>query len=238
MPLSGTDPAIVSALGGLDVLLDVNNLLRLSEGLRVTLRVAAVSIALALALGVVVGLVALSRRRIVQIPYRLFLETVRIVPQIVWLFIVFFGLAKLFGWNWSGETSGIVVFGLWGAAEMADLVRASVSSLPVHQTQSAQALGLSRMQIYRCVLVPQALRRLIPASINLATRIIKTTPLLVLITVVEVLKVGQQIIETKLLTTPTAALWVYGFIFFLYFAICYPVSLASRRLEEKWNTGG
>ena len=55
---------------------------------------------------------------------------------------------------------------------------------------------------------------------------------------VEVLKVGQQIIETRLLTTPSAALWVYGFIFFLYFVICYPVSLASRHLEEKWHPHG
>ncbi|MDR3298428.1 MAG: amino acid ABC transporter permease [Candidatus Accumulibacter sp.] len=233
MPLSETDRVVES---GLSVLLDVNNLQRLSEGLLVTLKVAVLSIALALALGIVIGLIALSPRRIVQIPYRLFLETIRIVPQIVWLFIVFFGLAKLFGWNWSGETVGVVVFGLWGAAEMADLVRAAVASLPTHQTQSAQALALSKAQIYRYVLVPQALRRLIPASINLATRIIKTTPLLVLITVVEVLKVGQQIIETKLLTMPSAALWIYAFIFFIYFAICYPVSLASRRLEEKWNT--
>lgn len=223
---------------GLGVLLDANNLLRLSEGLLITLRVAAASIALSLALGVVIGLIALNPRRVVQIPYRLFLETVRIVPQIVWLFIVFFGLAKISGWHWSGEMSGIVVFGLWGAAEMADLVRASVSSLPPHQIQSAQALALSKIQIYRYVLLPQALRRLIPASINLATRIIKTTPLLVLITVVEVLKVGQQIIETRLLTTPSAALWVYGFIFFLYFVICYPVSLASRHLEEKWHPHG
>jgi polar amino acid transport system permease protein len=238
MSPSAIDPAAVSVLGGLDVLLDANNLQRLAEGLLVTLKVAASSILIALALGIVIGLIALSRRGIVQVPYRLFLETVRIVPQIVWLFIVFFGLAKLFGWSWSGETSGILVFGLWGTAEMADLVRASVSSLPAHQMQSAQALGLSRMQIYRHVLVPQALRRLIPASINLATRIVKTTPLLVLITVVEVLKVGQQIIETRLLTTPTAAFWVYGFIFFLYFAICYPVSLSSRWLEERWNVGG
>jgi polar amino acid transport system permease protein len=239
MSLSGTDSVLVSAaLGGVGVLFDPNNLLRLLEGLGVTLKIAASSIVLAFPLGIVIGLIALSRRRIVQVPYRLFLETVRIVPQIVWLFIVFFGLAKLFGWSWSGETSGILVFGLWGTAEMADLVRASVSSLPAHQMQSAQALGFSKMQIYRHVLVPQALRRLIPASINLATRIVKTTPLLVLITVVEVLKVGQQIIETRLLTAPTAAFWVYGFIFLIYFVICYPVSLSSRWLEERWNVGG
>jgi polar amino acid transport system permease protein len=64
---------------------------------------------------------------------------------------------------------------------------------------------------------------------------IKTTSLVVLIGVVEVLKVGQQIIEVSILKNPTASFWVYGCIFFLYFIICYPVSLFSKKLETKWQ---
>jgi polar amino acid transport system permease protein len=65
---------------------------------------------------------------------------------------------------------------------------------------------------------------------------IKTTSLVVLIGVVEVLKVGQQIIEVSVLKAPTATFWVYGLIFLLYFAICYPVSLLSKKLENKWQS--
>jgi polar amino acid transport system permease protein len=220
---------------GAEILLDPATLARLSEGLVVTIRVAAVSIVFAFAAGIVIGVIALNRGRIVQIPFQIFLQAIRIVPQLVWLFLFFFGFARLFGWNWNGETTGIVVFSIWGTAEMADLVRASISSLPAHQTQSAAALGLSRLQIYLFVLIPQAVRRLIPASINLATRIIKTTPLLVLITVVEVLKVGQQLIEARILTNPAAAFWIYGLIFVIYFLVCFPVALLSRKLEAKWN---
>ncbi|MDR1708709.1 MAG: amino acid ABC transporter permease [Candidatus Accumulibacter sp.] len=220
---------------GADILLDPANLVRLGEGLIVTLRVAALAIVFAFVFGMIVGVIALNRSAWVQIPYQFFLQAIRIVPQLVWLFLFFFGFAKLLGWNWSGETTGVVVFSIWGTAEMADLVRASIGSLPVHQRQSALALGLSRPQIYFHVLIPQAVRRLIPASINLATRIIKTTPLLVLITVVEVLKVGQQLIESKILTNPAAAFWVYGLIFVIYFLICFPIASLSRRLEAKWN---
>jgi polar amino acid transport system permease protein len=220
---------------GAEILFDPANLARLSEGLVVTIRVAVVSIVFALVFGMVIGVIALNRSRIVQIPFQIFLQAIRIVPQLVWLFLFFFGFARLLGWNWNGETTGIVVFSIWGTAEMADLVRASISSLPVHQTQSAAALGLSRLQIYLFVLIPQAVRRLIPASINLATRIIKTTPLLVLITVVEVLKVGQQLIEAKILTDPSAAFWIYGLIFVIYFLVCFPIAFLSRRLEAKWN---
>ena len=63
---------------------------------------------------------------------------------------------------------------------------------------------------------------------------IKTTSLVVLIGVVEVVKIGQQIIETSILKAPTASFWVYGFIFFLYFIICYPLSKISKILEQKW----
>ena len=65
---------------------------------------------------------------------------------------------------------------------------------------------------------------------------VKTTSLIVLIGVVEVLKVGQQIIEASILKVPSAPLWVYGFIFILYFIICYPISIFSKKLEMKWQS--
>ena len=79
------------------------------------------------------------------------------------------------------------------------------------------------------------MRRLIPLAINLTTRMIKTTSLIVLIGVVEVMKVAQQIIEANRYTAPDAALWIYGTIFFLYFIVCWPISLLAGRLEKKWK---
>lgn len=67
--------------------------------------------------------------------------------------------------------------------------------MPRHQTESGLSLGLTKLQIYRYILVPQTVRRVLPGAINLATRMVKTTSLVVIIGVVEVLKVGQQIIE-------------------------------------------
>ena len=76
---------------------------------------------------------------------------------------------------------------------------------------------------------------LIPQAINLITRMIKTTSLIVLIGVVEVIKVGQQIIESSRLSVPSAPLWIYGVIFFLYFIICYPISKLATKLEKAWK---
>ncbi|MGL4774599.1 MAG: amino acid ABC transporter permease, partial [Clostridium sp.] len=90
-------------------------------------------------------------------------------------------------------------------------------------------------QIYLYVIVPQAIRRVVPGAINLSTRMIKTTSLAVLIGVVEVVKVAQQIIEVSILTNPSASFYIYGFVFFLYFIICYPLSILSKKLESKWE---
>lgn len=94
---------------------------------------------------------------------------------------------------------------------------------------------MNRAQTFRYVVMPQAVRRLLPLSINLATRMVKTTSLIALIGVIEVLKVGQQIIDANRFDYPDAALWVYAVIFFLYFAVCFPLSLGARRLEKKWS---
>ena len=64
---------------------------------------------------------------------------------------------------------------------------------------------------------------------------IKTTSLIALIGIVEVLKVGQQIIDANRFEFPTAALWIYAVVFFLYFFICWPISLAAKKLEERWK---
>ena len=87
----------------------------------------------------------------------------------------------------------------------------------------------------RRVILPQTLRRLAPSAVNLITRMVKTTSLVVLIGVVEVLKVGQQIIDANRFNYPTASLWIYGLIFALYFLICWPISLLSRHMEKTWQ---
>ena len=85
------------------------------------------------------------------------------------------------------------------------------------------------------MVLPQAVRGLVPLTINLTNRMIMTTSLVVLIGVVEVLKVAQQIIDANRFEYPGAALWVYGVVFLLYFLVCFPISLASRKLERRWQ---
>lgn len=218
----------------LDVLLKGRNLIRLLQGLWVTLSLSLVAIGLSIVVGLGVGMLMNMKNRFVRALCRLWLETIRIVPQLVLLFLVYFGLAKAFNIQLSGETAAVIVFTFWGAGEMGDLVRGAVQSIPRHQTESGSALGLTRGQVYRYVIIPQTVRRLIPQAINLATRMIKTTSLIMLIGVVEVLKVAQQIIDNARYDAPQAAVGIYAAVFFLYFIVCWPISLLAGRLEKKW----
>ena len=97
------------------------------------------------------------------------------MPQLALLFIVFYGFARLWNWNLDATGSCVFVFVLWGGAELGDLVRGALVSIPKAQYESAYVLGLNRKQTFLRVILPQALRRLLPASVNLATRIVKTT---------------------------------------------------------------
>ena len=220
---------------GLDLLFKGKNLIRILGGLGVALKISLIAVAISIPLGILLGALITWKNPVCRAVTRFYLEVIRIMPQLVLLFIVYFGTTRAFGWNLSGELSALIVFVLWGTAEMGDLVRGALISVPKHQFESAEALALTRKQTYMYVILPQTVRRLIPLSINLITRMIKTTSLIVMIGVVEVLKVAQQIIEANRMSSPNAAFGIYLAVFALYFIACWPISLLARYLEKKWR---
>ena len=187
---------------GINVIFEGRNLVRILEGLGVTVGISALSVVLSLVLGVFVGLGMRSRWRALRWLMQLYLEFVRIMPQLVLLFVAYFGLTRVAGVNLNGITASVLGFTLWGGADMGDLVRGALIA---------------------------------PPAVNLITRMVKTTSLVVLIGVVEVLKVGQLIIDANRFNYPTASLWIYGLIFALYVLICWPISLLSRHMEKTWQ---
>ena len=150
---------------GLEVLFKGKNLIRLLGGLGVALKISAVSVLISLPLGILLGVLMTFKNPILKAILRVYLEVIRIMPQMVLLFLVYFGTTRAFGWDLSGETASVIVFVLWGTAEMSDLVRGALIAIPKHQYESSEALGLSRAQTYWYIIIPQTVRRLIPLSI-------------------------------------------------------------------------
>ncbi|MDR1872522.1 MAG: amino acid ABC transporter permease [Deltaproteobacteria bacterium] len=211
------------------------NLARLLEGLGITLQISLTAVGLSLLLGVPMGLLMASRKPVFPALLRLYLEFIRVMPILVLLFLFYYSLSKFWNINLSAMSVSILVFTLWGAGEMSDLVRGAVTSVSRHQWESGRALGLSEVEVSLFIIIPQAIRRLLPGVINLTTRMVKTTPFVFFINLPDLVKVGQQIVEVAGMRNPLASVWVYGFIFLIYFLICYPISLFSRYLERRWQ---
>ncbi|MBX7490013.1 amino acid ABC transporter permease [Helicobacter turcicus] len=216
----------------MEILFLPQNILRILQGVIVTLQIALIAIFFSCLFGFIFGYLMTLKSKFLRGICRIYLESIRIIPILAWLFIIYFGFSNVI--NLSGISACILAFSLWGIAEMGDLVRGAITSLPKHQEQSARALGLREWQVQVFIIFPQSFKRLLPSLVNLFTRMIKTTSLAALIGVSDMLKVGQQIIEVNLISYPTASFWVYGGIFVVYFALCYPLSSLSHYLEKKF----
>ncbi|KPV59456.1 amino acid ABC transporter permease [Paenibacillus sp. A3] len=219
------------ASSGFDLL--IVSLPQLSKGLLQTLTLALYCIVCSTFGGLVFGVLRASRSRWLGVLTRTYLELFRSIPILVWLFFFFFGLPIFFGIDLPGFACAVMVLSLWGMTEVGEVVRGALISLPKGQKEAGQSIGLSPVELYVHVLLPQALRRMIPPVINVYTRIVKTTSLAVLIGVTEIIKTGQQIIERT-----GESVLIYGTLFLLYFALCYPLSVLSRKMENKLRRGG
>ncbi len=161
---------------------------------------------------------------------RIYLELFRAIPVLVWLYLFFFGLPIFLGVSIPAFWCAVLVLSPWGASEVGEVVRGALRSIPRGQREAGLAIGLGTVELYGRVLLPQALKRLTPPVINVYTRLIKTSSLAVLIGVVDITKVGQQIIERTY-----ESVLIYGFLFLFFFFVCYPLSAASHVLERRWS---
>ena len=219
---------------GFEILLKGNNMIRLLQGVQVALRISLISVVLSMAFGILLGMIMTSKNRIVQAVTslsgnRAYHATAGIVIHCI--FWSYQGNGNQYGRR--NRINHCIC--IRGTAEMADLVRGSLLSVPKIQYESSEALGLDQRQTYQYVIIPQIIRRMIPLSINLITRMIKTTSLVMMIGIVEVLKVGQQIIEANRKTAPNAAFAIFATVLLLYFIACWPISCLSKYLEKRWE---
>ena len=197
---------------------------QLGQGALQTLSISFLSIAISTVGGVFYGVLRTLNVKWLNLILRVYLELFRAIPVLVWLYLLFFGLSIPSFW------CAVLVLSLWGASEVGEVVRGALHSLPRGQRKAGLSIGLDGPQLYGYVLLPQALKRMTPPTINVYTRIIKTSSLAVLIGVVDVIKVGQQIIERTY-----ESVLIYGALFLFFFFICYPLSAASRVLERRWT---
>lgn len=218
---------------GLEILFDGTNIARILAGMLRVAEISIFSLLIGFLFGIIFGILRTSESIIIKLIFKIYLEIFRIMPLLVLLFLFYYILPEIFQTTISNMTVSIVVFILWISSEVSDIVRSTLISVSKAQIDAGRALGLSKIQQYRYIYLPQGLKPIVPASLNLITRVIKTTSILLIIGVPEMVKVGQQIIEHYTIKVPTASFWVYGFIFILYFILCWPISRLAKTLERQ-----
>ena len=202
------------------------------EGLVQTLGLSVVSVALSFVVGLAFALGRLSSRRWIRWPSTAYVEAVRALP--VLLLIVYFGIKgsslfrPIFGADFDLPRfwAGVLGLSLYTSAVLAEIIRAGILTLPRGQAEASRALGLSHPQTMRFVVLPQALRLMVPAMMGQLTTVIKDTSLVGTIGVFDLLRQGRTIYTQFF--NPVEVLLIVATI---YFVICFVLSQLSRRLE-------
>jgi His/Glu/Gln/Arg/opine family amino acid ABC transporter permease subunit len=202
------------------------------QGLLETLSLSVTSIVLSFVAALLLALGRLSRRRLLRWPSIFYIETIRALP--VLLLIVYFGIKgsalfrPIFGQDFelSRYWAGVIGLSLYTSAVLAEIIRAGIVGLPRGQTEASRALGLTYVQSMRHVILPQALRLMVPAMMGQLTTIIKDTSLVGTIGVFELVRQGR-VIYTQYFNP----IEVFLFVAVVYFVICFVLSQLSRRLE-------
>ena len=197
----------------------------LARGLLVTLKIALASGVLSLLIGFALGLLALSQIRAVEIAVAAFVDFIRGTPLLIQVFLVFFALPAV-GVRLDEITAGIVALSVNTSAYVAETVRGGVGAVERGQTEAAKAIGMRRPAALVYILLPQALRQMVPPLTNELISMTKNTSLLSVISVYELTRAGQAIVSTHF-----APLEIYLLLAIYYYVTIKILSFLSRRIE-------
>jgi polar amino acid transport system permease protein len=200
------------------------------KGLWVTVQVSALSLIISTLGGFLLGIIRSTRIRTVNIALAAYVDVIRGTPFLVQIFIVFFILPE-WGIQLEAFTSAVLSLSIYGTAYICEIVYGGVVSIPKGQTEAAISGGLTWPQQMRYVIVPQALRPILPPLVGQYVLLIKDTAVVSVIGLTDVTRVGWFTVQR----IPEGIL-VFGLVGLLYFFICYPLVWLSNRLETRLTT--
>ena len=200
------------------------------RGIEYTLTVSAFSLAIGAAIGLMVAVVRVSRTPVVSQLGYVYVDFFRTTPALVQLIWFFYVLPILMGVSLNAVTTGIIALSLNAGAFLSEIFRAGIVSIGRGQRDAAQVLGFSPLQSLRYIILPQALRRVLPAAGNVFISLIKDSSLLSVIAVSELTYMMQG--EVARTFRP---LEIYTTLAVLYFVMTYPLSLAMTALERRFR---
>jgi len=191
-----------------------------------TTGVAIVSLLFALIVGLVIALLRLSRWRLVRYPAVAYVEFFRGTPALVQLFVIYFGLPDV-GFQPSPLQAAIVGLGLNGAAYLSEIYRAGIESIHRGQMEAALSLGMTPARAMRYIILPQAIRTMLPPITNFAIVLLKDTAIIFAVGVVEIMALARNLVTETLQSAV-----VYLIAGAVYLCMTIPMARIAARLER------
>jgi general L-amino acid transport system permease protein len=208
-------------------------------GLLVTLVISVIGIVASMPIGIVLALGRRSKMPVIRMLSTIFIETVRGVPLIAVLFMasVMFPLFMPPGVNFDKLLRALIAVALFSSAYMAEVVRGGLQAIPKGQYEAAQALGLSYWKLMGLIVMPQALKIVIPSIVNSFISLFKDTSLVSIIGIFDLLNMVQAGFNDANWASPQTGNTGYFALALIYWAFCFAMSRYSAFVERRLNTG-
>ncbi|GIP29360.1 glutamine ABC transporter permease [Paenibacillus sp. J23TS9] len=205
-----------------------NNLIYLLKGFLVTIEVSVYSIILAFIVGTLMGIIRYAKIPILSQVIALYVGLIRNVPLLLVFFFIFFALPEV-GLKMSVFTASVTGLTIYASAMLCEIVRSGLNSIPKGQIEAARSSGLSYISTVRYIVLPQALKRMIPPIVSECTSILKGSSLAIVITLPEMMRSAQIIYNYDVKFVIPILIMVA----ILYFSVNFTLSFFARRLEKR-----
>jgi polar amino acid transport system permease protein len=200
------------------------------RGIEVTVMLTWWALLIGLALGLLLGLMRSSRLVFLRWPAAIYIDVFRATPILVQLVWIYYALPILLGLQMGNITAACVGIGLHAAAYIAEIFRAGIDSIDRGQSDAAKSLGMGYGEAMRRIILPQAVRRMVPPFINEFATLMKLTTLGSVLAVNELLHEAENLINTTY-----RPLEVYTTVAVVFGLLIYPFIWLSQRLEQRWK---
>lgn len=215
------------------VLFANNILTSLLTGLKITILMTLAALILSCCIGLLVAFGRMSKNKIISMICSCYLAWFRGTPLLVQLMILYYGLSMSLGINLSATVAGIIGLGMYSGAYVSEIARGAIQSIDGGQMEAGRSLGMSHWETMRKVIIPQAVRRMLPPFGNEFIALTKNSSLLSVITVHELMRAGNLIVSYNF-----RYFEIYIGIAIIYFVVNYSISKLIEYFEKRMSVGG
>ena len=207
--------------------LTTNNLLFILKGLWLTLQISFISIVLSTIFGTILAVMRNGKNKLLKLIASIYIEFVRNVPNLLWIFTIFLVFQI------KSTPAGIISFTVFTSAALAEIMRGGLNAIDPGQTEAGLSQGFTQFQILRFIILPQAIRKMLPAIISQFVTVIKDTSLLYSVIALQELFGSAQILMGRYFEAEQVFA-LYLLVAAIYFLINFAISSFSRKLSQRW----